>query len=493
MINSEEKTVNDTIKPCNGSKTLSNAEPEKYSYPKRVFLIFGSEFCERFNLYGFKIFHVFTAAMFSTTMFGGILSDVWLGKFNTILYLSLLYLMGSIIISIGAVPFIDFSPNIALMIGLVLIAIGAGGIKPCVAAFGADQFKMPEQAHQIAPYFSLFYFTMNAGASLSTVITPLLRANVHCFGDNDCYSLAFGVPAVLMIISIVFFVIGKSSYTHVKTSSENMIIRMYKCTKHAISARRREKGDKSHKNLLDYSIDKYGAEFIDDIRILLQILVLYLPFPIFHALLDQIGSRWSLQASNMNGDLGFYTIEPDQMQMLDALMCLTFVPLFDTILYPIMGKIGIRQPIHKIIIGGILIGCSFLLAAFLEFSIVRSPEHSINMLWQIPQYVILTLGEVMFSVTGLAFSYDQAPASMKSVVQAFWLLTIAFGNVVFVAVIKMKIVETQTFEFILFAALMFIALFILAILGNFNRNISQKANASNVHECESIETISIKK
>lgn len=75
-------------------------------------------------------------------------------------------------------------------------------IKPCVAAFGGDQFKLPEQAAQVATFFSLFYFSINAGSLISTTITPMLRSDVHCFGENDCYSLAFGVPAVLMITAI---------------------------------------------------------------------------------------------------------------------------------------------------------------------------------------------------------------------------------------------------------------------------------------------------
>lgn len=182
-------------------------------------------------------------------IFGGIISDVFVGKFNTILYLSIIYCIGSVILSVGSIPVIGFSPQIALYIGLLLIDVGSGGIKPCVSAFGGDQFKMPEQAAQITSFFSLFYFSINAGSLLSTTITPMLRADVHCFGESDCFSLAFGVPAILMILSLgnfnylpnkdiftyhnikisVFFIIGKTSYTYKETSEENMIIRMFMC------------------------------------------------------------------------------------------------------------------------------------------------------------------------------------------------------------------------------------------------------------------------
>lgn len=86
--------------------------------------------------------------------------------------------------------------------GLALIAIGSGGIKPCVAAFGGDQFKLPAQIAQMATYFSIFYFSINCGSTISTAVTPILRQDVACFGDLDCFPLAFGVPGVLMVASI---------------------------------------------------------------------------------------------------------------------------------------------------------------------------------------------------------------------------------------------------------------------------------------------------
>lgn len=82
--------------------------------------------------------------------------------------------------------------------------------------------------------------------------------------------------------------------------------------------------------------------------------------------------------------------------------------------------------------------------------------NSVNILWLVPQYVVMTLGEVMFSVTGLEFSYSQAPVSMKSVLSACWLLTVAFGNVIVVIIAELALFESQAYEFFLFAGLMFI-------------------------------------
>lgn len=82
-------------------------------------------------------------------------------------------------------------------------------------------------------------------------------------------------------------------------------------------------------------------------------------------------------------------------------------------------------------------------------SVMITPYNSVHILWLVPQYVVITLAEVMFSVTGLEFSFTQAPASMKSVLQSVWLLTVAFGNLIVVLVVEGNILNAQvTFLFV---------------------------------------------
>lgn len=118
------------------------------------------------------------------------------------MYLSMVYAVGSVVLTLGAIPTLNLPASEATIIGLLLIAIGTGGIKPNVSAFGGDQFKLPEQAKHLATFFSIFYLSINLGSMISTMLTPILRENVHCFDELSCYSLAFGVPGALMIISI---------------------------------------------------------------------------------------------------------------------------------------------------------------------------------------------------------------------------------------------------------------------------------------------------
>jgi len=97
-------------------------------------------------------------------------------------------------------------------------------------------------------------------------------------------------------------------------------------------------------------------------------------------------------------------------------------------------------------------------------NVVVADPNSMHMLYLLPQYIIMTLGEVMYSVTGLAFSYAEAPVSMKSVLQSCWLLTVAFGNVIDIIIIGARGFSSQAHEFFLFAGLMFVDMIIFMIL-----------------------------
>lgn len=96
------------------------------------------------------------------------------------------------------------------------------------------------------------------------------------------------------------------------------------------------------------------------------------------------------------------------------------------------------------------------------------------MLWLVPQYVVMTLGEVMFSITGLEFSFTQAPESMKSVLQGCWQLTVAIGNLIVVIVAEAKFFDAQKWEFIMFAVLMFVDMGIFAVLAYYYKSIPLK-------------------
>jgi len=91
-------------------------------------------------------------------------------------------------------------------------------------------------------------------------------------------------------------------------------------------------------------------------------------------------------------------------------------------------------------------------------------ENDVSMFWMIPQYFIITLGEVFLSVTGLEFSYSQAPQSMKSVLTSFWLLTVSIGNIIVLIIAETSLIPSQADEYFLFAGLIAFAAIVFLFL-----------------------------
>ena len=183
--------------PIEESSSLSSVASSGLM-PKSVYFIIGNEFCERFSFYGMKailgiylihslkftensstiIIHSFNFLAYFFSLIGGIVADCFLGKYRTILYLSIIYCVGSVILSASALSQSAGWNSWIALVGLVTLALGTGGIKPCVSSFGGDQFDQLE-TENIARFFTVFYFTVNAGSVLSMFITPILRQDVH--------------------------------------------------------------------------------------------------------------------------------------------------------------------------------------------------------------------------------------------------------------------------------------------------------------------------
>nr|XP_045001783.1 solute carrier family 15 member 1 [Jaculus jaculus] len=659
-----------------------------FGYPLSIFFIVVNEFCERFSYYGMRallvlyfknflnwddnlstaIYHTFVALCYLTPLLGALIADSWLGKFKTIISLSIVYTIGQAVISVSSINDLtdhnhDGTPDsipvhVALsMIGLVLIALGTGGIKPCVSAFGGDQFE-EGQEKQRNRFFSIFYLAINAGSLLSTIITPILRVQqcgIH--SQQACYPLAFGVPAALMAVSLIVFVLGSGMYKKFQPQG-NIMGKVVQCIGFSIKNRfrHRSKAFPKREHWLDWAKEKYDERLISQIKMVTRVLFLYIPLPMFWALFDQQGSRWTLQATAMSGKIGAIEIQPDQMQTVNAILIVVMVPIVDAVVYPLIAKCGFNfTSLKKMTVGMFLASMAFVVAAIVQVEIDKTlpvfpggnqvqikvlnignnnmtiyfpqetvtlqqmsqtnefmtfdadkltsinisspgspvtpvthhleqghrhtllvwapvnhrvikdglnekpekgengirfvstfnemlnvtmsgkvynitsynasnyqffpsgvkhftvdsaeippgcprefqssslgfgsaytyvikresngcPEvqefediapNTVNMALQIPQYFLLTCGEVVFSVTGLEFSYSQAPSNMKSVLQAGWLLTVAVGNIIVLIVAGAGHFSKQWAEYILFAALLLVVCVIFAIMARF--------------------------
>lgn len=173
------------------------------------------------------IFHSSTMMLFAFSLFGAIIADSWWGKFKTIFWLLIVYTFGVSIIAIGSVTSWNLPAKEFTIIGLALYALGSGGVKTCIAAFGGEQFQGPNQSASLNKFFSTMFFIGSLGSILATLVTPLLRQE-KCFSMDRCFLAAFGLPALFMLISVFIFVLGFSKYRFVSTP-ENTAVKVVQC------------------------------------------------------------------------------------------------------------------------------------------------------------------------------------------------------------------------------------------------------------------------
>lgn len=156
---------------------------------------------------------------------------------------------------------------------------------------------------------------------------------------------------------------------------------------------------------LDCAVPLFGAAVVSDVKSALNASLLFVPMPFFWALFDQHQSRWIFQAKKMDRELFGLHLDPDQIPLLNPLLVLVLIPLFDYAIYPCARSCrggNALKPLTRMIVGMLLITLAFVMAAVVEGWINASDPGSISVVWQFPQYLLLTTGEVLTSITGYA-------------------------------------------------------------------------------------------
>ncbi len=384
---------------------------ETAAMPSGIPHIIGNEAAERFSFYGMKailavfftqylflmdgsggtpmsearsaeLVHLFNGAFYITPLIGALLADGLFGKYRVIIWLSIVYCAGHAALALMG----KFGNSEQWMFGgLVLIALGAGGIKPCVSAHVGDQFGS-KNSHLLPRVFNWFYFSINLGAFASMLLTPWL---LEWYGPH----WAFGVPGILMAIATLVFWMGRKRFAHVPAGGTGFLNEVF--SRRGLTA-------------------------------IFKLAPVYLFVAIFWALFDQTGSTWIFQSQDMDRNfLGFNWL-PSQIQSLNSVFVLTFIPLFAYIIYPAFGKFWPLSPLRKIGIGLLLMAASFILVSLIQERIDAGGRP--NIAWQIAAFALLTASEIMVSIVALEFAYTQSPKTMKSFIMCFYLAAVAVGN-----------------------------------------------------------------
>ncbi len=323
-------------------------------------------------------YHLFISAVYITPLLGAVLADTLLGKYRTIIVLSLVYVAGHLALALD-------HTRLGLALGLGLIALGSGGIKPCVAAHLGDQFGARNR-HLLSTVFGWFYFAVNLGAFVSMLMTPWLM-------QEQGAAAAFALPGVLMAVATLVFFAGRYRFVHIPPAGGHFV-----------------------RQLLSR----------DGLQVLARLGMIYLCVAVFWALFDQTGSAWVLQAQHMDRRLWGVEILPAQIQAANPLLVLLLIPLFAYFVYPAIERVWRLTALRKIALGMFVTVAAFAIPTWVQVQVDQGLAPSIG--WQLVAYVLLTGAEVMVSITCLEFSYTQAPRAMKSFVMAFFMMSIAAGN-----------------------------------------------------------------
>jgi len=374
--------------------------------PPGVFHLVANEGAERFSYYGMRAilvvfmtsmlmntqgdldpmgeaeaktyFHIFASAVYFFPFAGALLADAWWGKYRTIIWLSLVYCGGHLALAVD-------HTRMGLLIGLTLIAVGSGGIKPCVSANLGDQFGAMNRL-LLPKAFSWFYFAINIGAFCSMMLIPTFLED---YGPN----IAFGVPGILMLLATLIFWAGRHQYTHIPPDRSGVLQEL---------------------------------QTPEAWRAILKLCGIYLFVACFWSLYDQTSSAWVLQAQHMDRHWLGREWLPSQIQAINPILILVFIPLFVYVIYPVLGRYVKLTALRKMSIGFFVTVGAFLLSAYIEQLIAQGQTPPIA--WQLLAFAVMTAAEVMVSITCLEFSYTQAPLKLKSLVMGLFLLSVSLGN-----------------------------------------------------------------
>lgn len=382
------------------------------NHPKGLPYIIGNEAAERFSYYGMKAilvvfmtsclmdrsgalrvmtedeatfwYHIFGMANYVVPVVGAIVADAMWGKYKTIIVLSLVYCLGHLALALD-------DTRLGLGVGLALIAVGSGGIKPCVSAHLGDQYR-DESGMRRSEGYSLFYIAINLGAFLSTIATPLLLVT---YGPN----VAFGVPGVLMALATFIFWKGRGRYVVQPPTPWKVYLRELWEAEHRLATTR--------------------------------VLLLFVALSVFWALFDQTGSSWVFQAEHMDRTvrlplLGAFEVLPSQIQALNPILILILAPVCTWIVYPWLAKRGMLSTRGKIGTGMVTASLAFSIVGYAQSLITAGVNPSFW--WQVVALFVLTLAEVVVSITALELAYTSAPTTRRSLMTSCYLLSVALGN-----------------------------------------------------------------
>ncbi|KAL1219893.1 Protein NRT1/ PTR FAMILY 5.13 [Cardamine amara subsp. amara] len=406
---------------------------------------------------------------------GAFVADAFLGRYRTIIIASLIYVLGLAFLTLSAflvpktteVTSSSSSSflNALFFFSLYLVAIGQSGHKPCVQAFGADQFdeKDSQEKSDRSSFFN-WWFSMSAGTCLAVLVVVYIQEYVS-------WALGFGIPSVFMVISLVLFVLGRRSYRYSKKRQEeetNPFTRIgrvfflaFKNQRLSSSELRKLKleanpcqGSPEELRFLNKALlvpnDSAEGEIacsstdVEDATALVKLIPVWLTTLAYAIPYAQYMTFFTKQGVTMERTIFTgVTIPPASLQVFLGISVFLFVPIYDRVFVPIARSItkdpcGITM-LKRIGTGMVLSSFTMVIAALVEskrleiakeHGLIDQPKATVPMLiwWLIPQYLLLGLADVYTIVGMQEFFYSQVPTELRSIGLSLYSSALGVGS-----------------------------------------------------------------
>lgn len=438
-----------------------------------------------------KNISAWSGVCFLTPLLGAFVADSYLGRYWTIVVVLPVYIVAMLVLIASASLPVLFQSDVhpaVVYLGLYLAAIASGGVKPCISAFGADQFDSSDPAELVkkGSFFNWYFFLTTTSSLLSGTVIVWLQ-------DNVGWAVSYVIPTVLMLICFPAFLAGSRVYRfremgvsplvsllqvvvaavrkwNAKLPDDSSLLYEQASSPCTTEASHKNKHTNQFRFFDKAAIVPPGNEStvqtspwrlctvtqVEELKMLLLTLPTWASFVIFYAVTSQMQSTMIEQGMLMDNHVGSFAIPPASMPIIGVLSFLIWVAAYETVLAPLARRFtgnekGFSQW-QRLAIGQALSILTMALAALVETRRLAIAEASglrhrevpvpMSILWQGPVFFVHGAAEVFGAIGMTEFFYDQAPATMKSLCAAFGQLAVASGSYLNTAVLSVVALAT---------------------------------------------------
>ncbi|CAI9114953.1 OLC1v1015780C1 [Oldenlandia corymbosa var. corymbosa] len=429
-------------------------------------------------------------------LLGGFVADSFFGRYRTILIASLLFILGlgfltlsAVLPSFSSADCQNAAKDVAcfpseLRIGffffsLYLVALAEGGHRPCVQAFGADQFdgRDPTERRAKSSFFNWWYFGMCGGSMITFLVLNYIQ-------DNLGWGLGFGIPCVAMAVGLILFLFGTKTYRfRINGDEMSPFLRIgrvfvkagknWRASSSAISIEEESLGFLPYEGSQQFKFlnkallardnskeDDHVCSITDveEAKAVLRLFPIWATGLVYGIMFSQPPTFFTKQGVTMDRSIS-PSVQVPAASLLSfmTLSIMIFIPIYDRVLVPIARSVSGRPSglttLQRVGTGIVLSCLTMVIAALVEmkrletakaYGLVDNPKETIPMsvAWLIPQYFLFGVADTFISIGLQEFFYDQVPSDLKSIGLALYLSVFGFGN--FLSSFLISVIEKAT-------------------------------------------------